>query len=159
EAVAYIPCFFIVGLLCSCGFLSCVYSYSKELEPETPDRRRTLKAILNGIHNIGRHGMCHYECIDGKVPPSDLHVKRLFDIGIPSLTKFCNQHNYDCEDEFQECLERDFCRRLHNMLGLLSIQSECDNTATLLFNAVMYMRCKPYIDSQRDSCSSHLADI
>ncbi|CAB1327316.1 unnamed protein product [Coregonus sp. 'balchen'] len=69
-----------------------------------------------------------------------------FDIGIPSLTKCCNQHDrcydtcnrdkHDCDDEFQECLET----------------ISCENTVTLLFEAVMHMGCKPYMDSQRDSC-------
>uniref|UniRef100_A0A8K9XFD8 Phospholipase A2 group XIIA n=2 Tax=Oncorhynchus mykiss TaxID=8022 RepID=A0A8K9XFD8_ONCMY len=171
--------FFLVGLLCSCGFLSCVFSYSKELEPETRDRRMTLKAIRNGIHNIdkylnkiytikkdlnvvldllgGHDGMCHYECIDGKVPPSARPGYRpsptngcgtpllgfQFDIGIPSLTKCCNQHHrcydtcnrdkHDCDDEFQGCLET-ICRRLQKMLGLAqSVQESCEEGTTMPF--------------------------
>uniref|UniRef100_A0A8C7TGR0 Phospholipase A2 group XIIA n=1 Tax=Oncorhynchus mykiss TaxID=8022 RepID=A0A8C7TGR0_ONCMY len=178
--------FFLVGLLCSCGFLSCVFSYSKELEPETRDRRMTLKAIRNGIHNIdkylnkiytikkdlnvvldllgGHDGMCHYECIDGKVPPSARPGYRpsptngcgtpllgfQFDIGIPSLTKCCNQHHrcydtcnrdkHDCDDEFQGCLET-ICRRLQKMLGLA--QSVQGKMATTHLGACFVPSCTP----------------
>uniref|UniRef100_A0A673ZV32 Phospholipase A2 domain-containing protein n=1 Tax=Salmo trutta TaxID=8032 RepID=A0A673ZV32_SALTR len=107
-----------------------------------------------------------------RVHPDLLHhhlvLQLLVDIDNPSLTKFCDQYNCcyaicncdkdDCDDDLQECLET-ICRRLQKMLGLAQSVQECDNTATLLFNAVMCMRCKPYIDSQRDSCSAHIADI
>ncbi|XP_038843947.1 group XIIA secretory phospholipase A2-like [Salvelinus namaycush] len=175
---------FLVGLLSFYGFLRCVSSCSKE--PETPDWRMTLKTIRNGIHNIdkylnvaldlfgGRDGLCLYECSDGYKPEPRPGYKPTppngcgsplfgfqFDIGIPSLTKCCNQHDrcydtcnrdkHDCDDEFQECLET-ICRRLQKMLGLAQSVQACENTVTLLFEAVMHMGCKPYMDSQRDSC-------
>lgn len=28
----------------------------------------------------------------------------------------------------------------------------CESAVTLLFDAVMHLGCKPYLDSQRDSC-------
>ncbi|XP_014065059.1 group XIIA secretory phospholipase A2 [Salmo salar] len=175
---------FLVGLLSFYVFLSCVSSCSKE--PETPDWRMTLKTIRNGIHNIdkylnvaldlfgGQDGLCHYECSDGYKPEPRPGYKPTppngcgsplfgfqFDIGIPSLTKCCNQHDrcydtcnrdkHDCDNEFQECLET-ICRRLQKMLGLAQSVQACENTVTLLFEAVMHMGCKPYMDSQRDSC-------
>ena len=31
----------------------------------------------------------------------------------------------------------------------------CESAVTLLFDAVMHMGCKPYMDSQRASCICH----
>uniref|UniRef100_A0A4W5Q3K6 Phospholipase A2, group XIIA n=1 Tax=Hucho hucho TaxID=62062 RepID=A0A4W5Q3K6_9TELE len=159
---------FLVGLLCFYGFLSCVSSCSKE--PETPDWRMTLKTIRNGIHNIdkylnvaldlfgGQDGLCHYECSDGYKPEPRPGYKPhppngcgsplfgfQFDIGIPSLTKCCNQHDrcydtcnrdkHDCDDEFQECLET-ICGRLQKMLGLAqSVQGKMATGMCLLGHA------------------------
>ena len=48
-------------------------------EPETPDWRKTLKTIRNGVHKIdtylnmaldlfgGYDGLCQYKCTDGKL--------------------------------------------------------------------------------------------
>lgn len=63
-------------LLLLCGtFLS--RARLEELEPETPDWRKTLKTIRNGIHKIdtflnyaldligGSDGLCQFKCSDG----------------------------------------------------------------------------------------------
>ncbi|XP_061778978.1 group XIIA secretory phospholipase A2 isoform X2 [Nerophis lumbriciformis] len=153
---------------------------------ETPDWRMTLKTIRNGIHKIdtylnaaldlfgGDDGLCHYRCSDGykaaprpgyKPPPPNGCGTPLFgfqfDVGIPSMTKCCNQHDrcydtcgrdkHDCDEQFQECLET-ICRNVQRTLGLAQSVQACESAVTLLFDAVMHLGCKPYLDSQRDSC-------
>lgn len=34
----------------------------------------------------------------------------------------------------------------------LPICAACESAVTLLFDAVMHLGCKPYLDSQRESC-------
>ncbi|XP_035491837.1 group XIIA secretory phospholipase A2 isoform X3 [Scophthalmus maximus] len=129
-------------------------------EPETPDWRTTLKTIRNGIHKIdtylnaaldlfgGDDGLCHYRCSDAgykpaprpgyKQPPPNGCGSPLFgfqfDIGIPSMTKCCNQHDrcydtcgrekHDCDEQFQDCLET-ICRNVQRTLGLAqSVQAD-----------------------------------
>ncbi|KAE8300267.1 Group XIIA secretory phospholipase A2 [Larimichthys crocea] len=164
--------------------LSCVSACKPE--PETPDWRMTLKTIRNGIHKIdtylnvaldlfgGDDGLCHYRCSDGykamhrpgyKHPPPNGCGSPLFgfqfDIGIPSMTKCCNQHDrcydtcgrekHDCDEQFQDCLET-ICRNVQRTLGLAQSVKACESAVTLLFDAVMHMGCKPYLDSQREAC-------
>ncbi|KAI4890064.1 hypothetical protein NFI96_017200 [Prochilodus magdalenae] len=179
----------------------------EEFEPETPDWKKTLKTIRNGIHKIdtylnyaldligGSDGLCQYKCSDGykpvprpgyKPPPPngcgsplfgfqasleelDLTLKRLvcylqFDIGIPSMTKCCNLHDrcydrcgqekHDCDKQFQVCLET-ICRNVQMTLGLDQSVQACESAVKLLFDAVMHLGCKPYLDSQRESCICH----
>ncbi|XP_040042027.2 group XIIA secretory phospholipase A2 [Gasterosteus aculeatus] len=173
-------CVLLLSLYC-CGSVSAC-----EGEPETPDWRMTLKTIRNGIHKIdtylnaaldlfgGDDGLCHYKCGDGykpaprpgyKKPPPNGCGSPLFgfqfDIGIPSMTKCCNQHDrcydtcgsekHDCDEQFQDCLET-ICRNVQRTLGLAQSVQACESAVTLLFDAVMHMGCKPYLDSQRESC-------
>lgn len=60
-----------------------------------------------------------------------------FDIGIPSMTKCCNQHDrcydtcgrekHDCDEQFQDCLET-ICRNVQRTLGLSqSVQGNRQN--------------------------------
>ncbi|XP_010778499.1 group XIIA secretory phospholipase A2-like, partial [Notothenia coriiceps] len=89
------------------------------------------------------------------------HVFFQFDIGIPSMTKCCNKHDrcydtcglekHDCDEQFQDCLET-ICRNVQRTLGLAQSVQACESAVTLLFDAVMHLGCKPYLDSQRDSC-------
>nr|XP_004549461.1 group XIIA secretory phospholipase A2 isoform X2 [Maylandia zebra] len=164
-------CVFLLGFCC-CGYFSRVSASNHE--PETPDWRMTLKTIRNGIHKIdtylnaaldlfgGDDGLCHYRCSDGykpvprpgyKNPPPNGCGSPLFgiqfDVGIPSMTKCCNQHDrcydtcgrekHDCDKEFQVCLEK-ICRNVQRTLGLAQTVQ------------VMHLGCKPYLDSQRASC-------
>ncbi|MCI4375997.1 hypothetical protein PGIGA_G00183000 [Pangasianodon gigas] len=200
-----------------------------ESEPETPDWRKTLKTIRNGIHKIdtylnyaldligGSDGLCQFKCSDGYKPIPRPHYKhsppngcgsplfgfhfdigipsmtrccnqhdrcydtcgrekhncddqfqvcleticRNFDIGIPSMTRCCNQHDrcydtcgrekHDCDDQFQVCLET-ICRNVQTTLGLDQSVQACESAVTLLFDAVMHLGCKPYLDSQRAAC-------
>ncbi|TTR03967.1 Group XIIA secretory phospholipase A2 [Bagarius yarrelli] len=87
-----------------------------------------------------------------------------FDIGIPSMTKCCNLHDRcydtcgqekrDCDDQFHVCLES-ICRNLQITLGLDQSVQVCESAVTLLFDAVMHLGCKPYLDSQRAACICH----
>uniref|UniRef100_A0A6I8S558 Group XIIA secretory phospholipase A2 n=1 Tax=Xenopus tropicalis TaxID=8364 RepID=A0A6I8S558_XENTR len=126
--------------------------HRSDQQPETPDWRMTLKTIRNGVHKIdmylnaaldllgGADGLCHYKCRDGSkpvprygyrpAPPNGcgspvfgLH----FDIGIPSMTKCCNQHDRcydscgmmknDCDEQFQNCLSK-ICTDVQKTLGI-----------------------------------------
>ncbi|XP_033841332.1 group XIIA secretory phospholipase A2 [Periophthalmus magnuspinnatus] len=176
-------CVFVVSLY-FIGFQRHVSAFQQE--PQTPDWRLTLKTIRNGIHKIdsvlnaaldlfgGDDGSCHHSCSDGykpeprpgyKPPPPNGCGSPLFwfqfDIGIPSMTKCCNQHDRcydtcgrkkrDCDEQFQDCLET-ICRKLQRAFGLTHNVQACESAVTLLFDAVMHLGCKPYLDSQRESC-------
>ncbi|XP_076845603.1 group XIIA secretory phospholipase A2 isoform X2 [Brachyhypopomus gauderio] len=175
-----------VTLVLSMGFLTTACGLEEQFQPETPDWRKTLKTIRNGIHKIdtylnyaldlvgGSDGQCRYKCNDGytpvprpdyKPPPPNGCGSPLFgfkfDIGIPSMTRCCNQHDrcydtcgrekHDCDEEFQVCLET-ICRNVQMTLGLHQGVQACETAVTLLFDAVMHLGCKPYLDSQRASC-------
>ncbi|XP_045326499.1 group XIIA secretory phospholipase A2 isoform X1 [Leopardus geoffroyi] len=121
-------------------------------QAQTTDWRATLKTIRNGVHKIdtylnaaldllgGEDGLCQYKCNDGSKPfprygykpsPPNGCGSPLFgvhlNIGIPSLTKCCNQHDRcyetcgksknDCDEEFQYCLSK-ICRNVQKTLGL-----------------------------------------
>eukprot|EP00064_Thunnus_orientalis_P011374 superscaffoldBa00001640_g11405 len=100
-------------------------------------------------------------CWKERQTKTDLLYAAKFDIGIPSMTKCCNQHDrcydtcgrekHDCDEEFQDCLET-VCRNVQKTLGLAYSVQACESAVTLLFDAVMHLGCKPYLDSQRDSC-------
>ncbi|XP_067853022.1 group XIIA secretory phospholipase A2 isoform X1 [Heptranchias perlo] len=150
------------------------------------DWRGKLKTIRNGIHKIdtylnaaldllgGEDGLCKYKCSDGskpvprygyKPPPPNGCGSPMFgvhlDVGIPSMTKCCNQHDrcydtcgntkQDCDEVFQYCLSV-ICRNVQKTLGMDATVQACENAVELLFNAVMHLGCKPYLDSQRGSC-------
>nr|KAF6500842.1 hypothetical protein HJG59_007881 [Molossus molossus] len=82
-------------------------------------------------------------------------------IGIPSLTKCCNNHDRcyetcgesknDCDEEFQYCLSK-ICREVQKTLGLAQHVQACETAVELLFDSVLHLGCKPYLDSQRAAC-------
>ncbi|NXX57001.1 PG12A phospholipase, partial [Scopus umbretta] len=92
-----------------------------------------------------------------------------FDIGIPSMTKCCNHHDRcydtcgnkknDCDEQFQSCLSK-ICRDVQKTLGISeSVQGKsCESTVQLLFDAVIHLGCKPYLDSQRAACMCRYED-
>lgn len=158
-------------------------------DPESPDWKKTLKTIRNGIHEIdkylnfalemigGSDGQCRYKCSNGYTPIPRPNYKPLppngcgspvfgfkFDIGIPSMNRCCNQHDtcYDtcgqeksyCDKQFQVCLES-ICSNFQKTLGLSKAIQACESAGNLLFDAVMHLGCKPYLDSQRTSCICH----
>ncbi|KAM6221663.1 group XIIA secretory phospholipase A2 [Rhynchocyon petersi] len=155
-------------------------------ESQSTDWRATLKTIRNGVHKIdtylnaaldllgGEDGLCQYKCNDGSKPrprygykpsPPNGCGSPLFgvhlNIGIPSLTKCCNQHDRcyetcgksknDCDEEFQYCLSK-ICRDVQKTLGLTQHVQACETTVELLFDSVIHLGCKPYLDSQRAAC-------
>ncbi|XP_026766856.3 group XIIA secretory phospholipase A2 [Pangasianodon hypophthalmus] len=125
--------------------------------------------------NSGPEGQCGFKCTDGRSKPIPRpHYKHSppngcsapvfgfhFDIGIPSMTRCCNQHDrcydtcgrekHDCDDQFQVCLET-ICRNVQTTLGLDQSVQECNSAVTLLFDAIVHLGCKPYLDSQRAVC-------
>ncbi|KFO25833.1 Group XIIA secretory phospholipase A2, partial [Fukomys damarensis] len=82
-------------------------------------------------------------------------------VGIPSLTKCCNQHDRcyetcgqsknDCDEEFHYCLSK-ICRDVQKTLGLAQNVQACQSVVELLFDSVIHLGCKPYLDSQRAAC-------
>uniref|UniRef100_A0A673ZV11 Phospholipase A2 group XIIA n=1 Tax=Salmo trutta TaxID=8032 RepID=A0A673ZV11_SALTR len=117
--------FFLVGLLCSCGFLSCVSSCRTQRDKRWENSEDLyLCCCLAGYKLEARPG---YKPSPPNGCGTPLLGFQVIDIGIPSLTKCCNQHDrcydtcnrdkHDCDNEFQECLET-ICRRLQKMLGL-----------------------------------------
>lgn len=155
-------------------------------QPETPDWRMTLKTIRNGVHKIdmylnaaldllgGEDGLCHHKCRDGSKPVPRYGYKPAppngcgspvfgfhFDMGIPSMTRCCNQHDRcydtcgnlknDCDEQFQNCLSK-ICRDVQKTLGISESVQACETTVALLFDAVIHLGCKPYMESQRASC-------
>ncbi|XP_055972860.1 group XIIA secretory phospholipase A2 [Sorex fumeus] len=154
-------------------------------EPST-DWRDALKTLRDGVHKIdtylsaaldllgGGDGQCVHRCGDGSKPvprygykpsPPNGCGSPLFgvqlNIGIPSLTRCCNQHDLcyetcgkaksDCDEEFQFCLAR-ICRDAQRTLGLAQHVQACESTVELLLDSVLHLGCRPYLDSQRAAC-------
>ncbi|XP_027311742.3 group XIIA secretory phospholipase A2 [Anas acuta] len=128
----------------------------------------------------GEDGLCHYKCSDGSKPFPRYGYKPSppngcgsplfgvqFDIGIPSMTKCCNHHDRcydtcgnkknDCDEEFQSCLSK-ICRDVQKTLGISESVQACESTVQLLFDAVIHLGCKPYLDSQRAACMCRYED-
>uniref|UniRef100_A0A803Y6G6 Group XIIA secretory phospholipase A2 n=1 Tax=Meleagris gallopavo TaxID=9103 RepID=A0A803Y6G6_MELGA len=90
-----------------------------------------------------------------------------FDIGIPLMTKCCNHHDRcydtcgnkknDCDEQFQSCLSK-ICRDVQKTLGISENVQACESIVQLLFDAVIHLGCKPYLDSQRASCMCRYED-
>ncbi|XP_009271911.1 PREDICTED: group XIIA secretory phospholipase A2 [Aptenodytes forsteri] len=90
-----------------------------------------------------------------------------FDIGIPLMTKCCNHHDRcydtcgnkknDCDEQFQSCLSK-ICRDVQKTLGISESVQACESTVQLLFDAVIHLGCKPYLDSQRAACMCRYED-
>ncbi|XP_026070707.1 group XIIA secretory phospholipase A2 [Carassius auratus] len=122
----------------------------------------------------GSDGRCIFKCNEGytqvprpeyKLPPPNGCGSPLFgfqvNIGIPSMNRCCNEHDLcydtcgreknDCDEQFQVCLES-ICSDLQMTLGLSHSVQACESAVTLLFDTVMHLGCKPYLDSQRSSC-------
>ncbi|XP_047560398.1 group XIIA secretory phospholipase A2-like [Lutra lutra] len=189
-AVLPLPALALVILLFVSATLRC------QEQAQTTYWWATLKTIQNGVHKIdmylnaaldllgGEDGLCQYKCNEGSKPfpgygynPSlpngcgsplfGVHLN----IGIPSLTKCCNQHGRcyetrsksknDCNEEFQPCLSK-ILRDVQKTLGLAQHVQACETTAELLFNSVMHLGCKPYLDSQRATrrcCCKEKSDL
>ncbi|XP_060782597.1 group XIIA secretory phospholipase A2-like isoform X2 [Neoarius graeffei] len=121
----------------------------------------------------GSDGVCQFQCPDGGMPfPRPGHNPShngcstplfgfYFDIGIPSITNCCNQHDrcydtcgqrkLDCDKQFQVCLKT-ICWNLLNVLELDQSVQVCESRVSLIFDAVMHLGCRSYLDSQRAAC-------
>ncbi|KAK1164435.1 group XIIB secretory phospholipase A2-like protein [Acipenser oxyrinchus oxyrinchus] len=126
----------------------------------------------------GRNGVCQYRCRFGKAPlprpdykspePNGcssyflgLQIPETLGLGIPAMTKCCNQldHCYDtcgtnkyrCDTKFRWCLYG-ICSDLKKSLGLVSKVEACESVADTLFNTVWTLGCKPFMNSQRAAC-------
>ncbi|XP_007895808.1 group XIIB secretory phospholipase A2-like protein isoform X2 [Callorhinchus milii] len=122
----------------------------------------------------GKNGVCQYKCRYGKAPlprpeykPSEpngcsssfLGIE--FDMGIPAMTKCCNQldmcyeicgaNKYRCDAKFRWCLYG-ICSDLKKSLGFVSKVEACESVADTMFNTVWTLGCKSFMNSQRSAC-------
>lgn len=44
---------------------------------------------------------------------------------------------------------------MFTVFSLFPFIAACESAVALLFDAVMHLGCKPYLDSQRESCVCH----
>ncbi|XP_045052133.1 group XIIB secretory phospholipase A2-like protein isoform X3 [Desmodus rotundus] len=84
------------------------------------------------------------------------------DLGIPAMTKCCNQldvcydtcgaNKYRCDAKFRWCLHS-ICSDLKRSLGFVSnVELACDSLADTVFNTVWALGCRPFMNSQRAAC-------
>ncbi|XP_069741624.1 prolyl 4-hydroxylase subunit alpha-1-like isoform X3 [Narcine bancroftii] len=83
------------------------------------------------------------------------------DLGIPAMTKCCNQldlcydtcgaNKYRCDAKFRWCLYG-ICSDLKKSLGFVSKVEACESVADTMFNAVWTLGCRPFMNSQRSAC-------
>ncbi|XP_021255654.1 group XIIB secretory phospholipase A2-like protein isoform X2 [Numida meleagris] len=83
------------------------------------------------------------------------------DLGIPAMTKCCNQldicydtcgaNKYRCDAKFRWCLHS-ICSDLKRSLGFVSKVEACESVADTVFNAVWTLGCRPFMNSQRSAC-------
>ncbi|XP_026795123.1 group XIIB secretory phospholipase A2-like protein isoform X2 [Pangasianodon hypophthalmus] len=122
----------------------------------------------------GRDGVCQYRCRYGKAPqarpgyqipePNGCTSSLLgfqFDMGIPAMTKCCNQldmcydtcgsNKYRCDTKFRWCLHS-ICGDLKKSLGFVSKVEACEAFADTMYNTVWTLGCRPFMNSQRAAC-------
>ncbi|TSN48507.1 Group XIIB secretory phospholipase A2-like protein [Bagarius yarrelli] len=122
----------------------------------------------------GRDGVCQYRCRFGKAPqarpgyrlpePNGCTSSLLgfqFDMGIPAMTKCCNQldmcydtcgsNKYRCDTKFRWCLHS-ICGDLKKSLGFVSKVEACEAFADTMYNTVWTLGCRPFMNSQRAAC-------
>lgn len=148
-----------------------------------PDVRRGIETVDGYLESVveffgGYNGECQYRCRYGiaPVPQPDykpslpngcasslvgMHMLEGYDMGIPAMTKCCNQLDmcYDscgssknvCDARFRICLSS-ICTDLRKTLGFISKIDACESGAEILYRTVTSFGCKPFMDSQRASC-------
>ncbi|XP_058234789.1 group XIIB secretory phospholipase A2-like protein isoform X2 [Hemibagrus wyckioides] len=122
----------------------------------------------------GRDGVCQYRCRYGKAPqarpgyqmpePNGCTSSLLgfqIDMGIPAMTKCCNQldmcydtcgsNKYRCDTKFRWCLHS-ICGDLKKSLGFVSKVEACEAFADTMYNTVWTLGCRPFMNSQRAAC-------
>ncbi|XP_064173447.1 group XIIB secretory phospholipase A2-like protein isoform X1 [Anguilla rostrata] len=145
--------------------------------------RETFQAANGYFESIvemmgGRNGVCQYRCRYGKAPLArpnyktpepngcsssllGLQVPESLDLGIPAMTKCCNQldlcydtcgsNKYRCDSKFRWCLHG-ICSDLKRSLGFVSKVEACESVADTLYNTIWTLGCRPYMNSQRAAC-------
>uniref|UniRef100_A0A2R9A2K5 Phospholipase A2 group XIIB n=1 Tax=Pan paniscus TaxID=9597 RepID=A0A2R9A2K5_PANPA len=127
----------------------------------------------------GKNGVCQYRCRYGDPREVTLclvlslnvaFLPLLFpsftfpqmDLGIPAMTKCCNQldvcydtcgaNKYRCDAKFRWCLHS-ICSDLKRSLGFVSkVEAACDSLVDTVFNTVWTLGCRPFMNSQRAAC-------
>ncbi|XP_060097195.1 group XIIB secretory phospholipase A2-like protein isoform X2 [Heteronotia binoei] len=122
----------------------------------------------------GKNGVCQYRCRYGKAPTprpeykapepngcSSYFLGLKLDLGIPAMTKCCNQldvcydtcgaNKYRCDAKFRWCLHA-ICSDLKRSLGFVSKVEACESVADTVFNTVWTLGCRPFMNSQRSAC-------
>ncbi|XP_005811055.1 group XIIB secretory phospholipase A2-like protein isoform X1 [Xiphophorus maculatus] len=144
------------------------------------DSFQTVHGYFDSLVELvgGHNGVCQYRCRYGALPlprPGYKHqepngcssslvgfqVNAALDVGIPAMTRCCNQldvcydtcavNKYDCDAKFRSCLH-DICSDLKKSLGFVSKVQACGSMADALYNTVWTLGCRPYMNSQRASC-------
>ncbi|KAM4607606.1 group XIIB secretory phospholipase A2-like protein isoform 2-T2 [Polymixia lowei] len=137
---------------------------------------QTINGYFDSLVELvgGRNGVCHYRCRHGispqprpgyQVPEPNGCSSSLagfqFDLGIPAMTKCCDQldvcydtcgaNKYRCDAKFRWCLHG-ICSDLKKSLGFVSKVQTCESMADTLYNTVWALGCRPYMNSQRAAC-------
>ncbi|XP_052007284.1 group XIIB secretory phospholipase A2-like protein isoform X1 [Xyrauchen texanus] len=126
----------------------------------------------------GKDGVCQYRCRYGKAPQPrsgyqmpepdgcsttllGFQVPDSFDMGVPAMTKCCNQldvcydtcgsSKYRCDTKFRWCLHS-ICGDLKKSLGFMSKVEACETFADTMYNTVWTLGCRPFMNSQRAAC-------
>ncbi|XP_041804005.1 group XIIB secretory phospholipase A2-like protein [Chelmon rostratus] len=154
------------------------------------DNSWSLNSIRNSFQTVhgyfdslvelvgGHNGVCQYRCRYGEPPQPrpgyqlsepdgcssslvGFQVNAALDLGIPAMTKCCNQldvcydtcgtSKYDCDSKFRSCLHG-ICSDLNKSLGFASKVQACESMADTLYNTVWTLGCRPYMNSQRAAC-------
>ncbi|XP_053307300.1 group XIIB secretory phospholipase A2-like protein isoform X2 [Spea bombifrons] len=161
-------------------------STTNQIPPEDSSSDWGLGTIRDGFEAVngvfdsflellgGRNGVCQYKCRYGKAPLprpdykppepngcSSYFLGLKLDMGIPAMTKCCNQldicydtcgaNKYRCDAKFRWCLHS-ICSDLKKSLGFVSKVEACEAVADTVFNTVWTLGCKPFMNSQRSSC-------
>ncbi|XP_028585441.2 group XIIB secretory phospholipase A2-like protein isoform X2 [Podarcis muralis] len=140
------------------------------------DGFETVNAYLDYVSELlgGKNGVCQYRCRYGKAPMarpdykspepngcSSYFLGLKLDMGIPAMTKCCNQldicydtcgaNKYRCDAKFRWCLQS-ICSDLKRSLGFVSKVAACESVADTVFKTVRTLGCRPFMDSQRSAC-------
>ncbi|XP_033005018.1 group XIIB secretory phospholipase A2-like protein isoform X2 [Lacerta agilis] len=140
------------------------------------DGFETVNAYLDYVSELlgGKNGVCQYRCRYGKAPLarpdykspepngcSSYFLGLKLDMGIPAMTKCCNQldicydtcgaNKYRCDAKFRWCLQS-ICSDLKRSLGFVSKVAACESVADAVFKTVRTLGCRPFMDSQRSAC-------
>uniref|UniRef100_A0A8C1STD9 Phospholipase A2, group XIIB n=1 Tax=Cyprinus carpio TaxID=7962 RepID=A0A8C1STD9_CYPCA len=122
----------------------------------------------------GRDGVCQYRCRYGNADGTAVRKEEskcgnyfphkdswTFDMGVPAMTKCCNQldicyetcgsNKYRCDTKFRWCLHG-ICGDLKKSLGLMSKVEACETFADTMYNTVWTLGCRPFMNGQRASC-------